>query len=73
MSKVCISWKIPFLNISEIKLEELPLKLEEVKPKILLASIEDMNREDVQDKLQLLNIAYVAIDECQVKFWVFCC
>ena len=69
MSQICTNWKIPYLNISEISnLEELPFKIEEIKPKVLLASIEDINREDVQDKLQLLNIAYVSIDECQVKF-----
>ena len=66
MSKVCSDWKIPCLNISDIRPDELPLKLEEIKPKIILCSIEDLNNEDIQDKLQLLNIAYVSIDECQV-------
>ena len=40
--------------------------LTELKPKVLLSSIEDMNKEDVQAKLHMLDIAYVAIDECQV-------
>ena len=67
MSKVCSDWKIPCLNVSDIRPDELPLKLEEIKPKIILCSIEDLNNEDIQDKLQLLNIAYVSIDECQVS------
>ena len=69
MEKICSDWEIPFLNISNIpNPEDIPEKLEELSPKILLASIEDLGREEVQAKLQLVNISYVAIDECQVGF-----
>ena len=67
MEVVCVSWKIPFLNISSIsRPEEIPEKIEQIKPKILLSAIEDVNNEDIQDKLAMLDISYVAIDECQV-------
>ena len=67
MSKICDSWQIPHINLSEIHdPQAISLKLEEVNPKIILCAIEDLNREDIQDVIQLLRVAYVAIDECQV-------
>ena len=67
MEAVCASWKIPFLNISSISSpNEIPEKIEQIKPKILLSAIEDVNDEDIQDKLAMLDISYVAVDECQV-------
>ena len=69
MEKICFDWEIPVLNISNIQNpDDIPEKLEELNPKVILASIEDLDREEVQAKLQLVNISYVAIDECQVGF-----
>ena len=68
MEKICSAWKIPYLNLSDVaNPDDIPDKLNELKPKIILSSIEDINKEEVQSKLQLLDISYVAIDECQVS------
>ena len=67
MEKICSAWKIPFFNISNVNPEDIPNKLNELNPKILLSSIEDINREEVQAELHMLKIMYVAIDECQVS------
>ena len=67
MEAVCTAWNIPCLNISSVASpQDIPEKIEQMKPKILLAAIEDIDREEVQDQLHLLDISYVAIDECQV-------
>ena len=67
MEEVCTAWKIPFLNISGItNPEDIPEKNNQLKPKVLLASIEDVYREEIQDQLHMLDIVYVAVDECQV-------
>ena len=67
MEAVCTAWNIPCLNISSIASpQDIPEKIEQIKPKILLAAIEDVDKEEVQDQLHMLDICYVAIDECQV-------
>ena len=67
METVCTAWKIPFINISSLASPaDIPEKVEQLKPKILLASIEDIYREEVQDNMHMLDVSYVAIDECQV-------
>ena len=67
MAKICVDWKIPFIDLSQIpKNDDLAARIEEVQPKIILCSIEDISNPIVQNGLQLVNIQYVAIDECQV-------
>ena len=66
MEKICTDWKIPFVNLTGIPPEDITAKLQLCNPKIILSSIEDISREEVQSQIQLLNIAYVAIDESQV-------
>ena len=67
MEKICSEWNISCLNISNIlSPDEIPVKIDELSPKVILASIEDLDKEDVQAALQMVNMAYVAIDECQV-------
>ena len=69
METICADWGIPFVNISGItNPEDIPEILNQSNPKVILSSIEDISREDIQTHLQLLQIAYVAIDECQVWF-----
>ena len=69
MEKICIDWKIPFLNLSGVpNPEDIPEMLSQLNPKIILSSIEDISQEEVQSQLQLLDIIYVAIDECQVSY-----
>ena len=69
MATICSTWNIPFLNLSDVAHpEEIPTKLTLLDPKIILASIEDISNEAIQSKLHMLDIAYVAIDECQVDF-----
>ena len=67
METVCTAWKIPYINISSVaNPSDIPEKIEQSKPKIILASIEDIYREEIQDNMHMLDISYVAIDECQV-------
>ena len=69
MGVICRQWKIPYLDLSEIsEPESISMRLSERKPKVILSSIEDISREDIQKHLQTLNISYVAVDECQVCF-----
>ena len=68
MAGICEKWKIPFINLSDITHpEEIPQKIESLKPKIILCSIENIVDEAVQKSLQKLKVSYVAVDECQVK------
>jgi len=68
MINICKEWKIPYLNISELSTkEDVQSKLEAVKPKVIICSIEDINKEEIQASLQLQKISYIAIDECQVR------
>ena len=67
MSTVCSTWNIPYLDLSDVSNpEDIPRKLLELDPKIIIASIEDINKEEIQAKLQKVDVRYVAIDECQV-------
>ena len=67
MAGVCERWKIPYINLADIRdPDEIPLKVATVKPKIILCSIENVCDEAVQRRLQKLDVAYVAVDECQV-------
>ena len=73
METNCIDMGIPFLNISGVgNPENIKEILEQSSPKVILSSIEDISREEIQSQLQLLKIAYVAIDECQVDFQISC-
>ena len=68
MASICKDWNIPYLDLSDIKNPaDIPAKLEEIVPKIILTSIEDISNHAVQSQLQTLNVSYIAIDECQVK------
>ena len=67
MEKICSEWNISCLNISNIlNTDDIPVKIDELGPKVILASIEDLDKEDVQSMLQMIDITYIAIDECQV-------
>ena len=67
MARVCELWAIPFINLADIRHpEEITQKVAEVKPKIILCSIQNVSDEAIQRRLQKLNVAYVAVDECQV-------
>ena len=67
MASTCENWDIPYLNLSTIKNPgDISDKLQELEPKIILSSIEDISSSAVQAQLQTLNISYIAIDECQV-------
>ena len=69
MAATCEDWDIPYLNLSDItKPAEIAAKLEEMNPKIILCSIEDISNSAIQAELQSLKVSYVAVDECQVCF-----
>ena len=72
MSSICEDWEIPYLNISEVRNPaEITTKLQELQPKVIIASIEDIANSSVQSQLQALKISYVALDECQVPILEF--
>ena len=67
MATTCENWDIPYLDLSTIKCPgDIGVKLQELEPKIILSSIEDISNPSVQAQLQSLNISYITIDECQV-------
>ena len=69
MAITCQEWSIPYLNLSEVQAPaEIPEKLDEINPKIILSSIESISDPSVQSFLHSLEVAYVAVDECQVCF-----
>ena len=71
MINVCKEWHIPYLNLSDIpNPENIAAELSSVKPKILLCSIEDISKAEVQNSLQMVDIQYIAIDECQVSGYI---
>ena len=68
MENICLDKNIPYINLSAITdPTTIRLKIEEVKPKVILSSIEDIGKEEVQNELHKVKISYVAIDECQVS------
>ena len=67
MENICTDWNIPFLNLSSItRPADIPEILKQSSPKIILSSVEDISKAEVQSELQLVDITYVAIDESQV-------
>ena len=67
MASNCVAYEIPYLNLSDVhNPDEIQTKIDEVDPKILLMSIEDVSNPLVQSELQNLDIRYIAIDEAQV-------
>jgi hypothetical protein len=67
MSLVCQEWGIPYINLADIKNpDEISQKIEELEPKIILCSIEDISEESIQKNLQKLDVGYLAVDESQV-------
>ena len=67
MAEVCKSWRIPFINLADIKNpDDITKLISEVNPKIIICSIEDVSDPAIQKRLQKLKVAYVAVDEAQV-------
>ena len=67
MKNVCEGCQIPYLDLSSIAgPSEIAAKLEELDPKIILCSIEDISDNSIQAQLQYLDVSYIAVDECQV-------
>ena len=63
MAKVCEAWKIPYINLSSHNANQ-----NITEPRVILASIEDLANVTLQKYLlSVKNIAYVAVDECQVR------
>ena len=66
MADICEKWKIPCLNLADIRPGEIAQQIETLNPKIILCSIENIVDEAVQRALRKLKVDYVAVDECQV-------
>ena len=67
MASICEEWDIPYLNLSEVRNHgDITTKLQELEPKVIIASIEDMANSSIQSQIQTLKISYIALDECQV-------
>ena len=72
MRRQMIFWGTSFLDLSEVKVENLASTIQKDRPSILLSSIERIKDEEVQRALLTFSISYVAIDEAQVillTFW----
>ena len=55
------------MNLSSITSPaDIPELLKQTSPKVILSSVEDISKEEIQSELQLVDVAYVAIDESQV-------
>ena len=50
--------------------ENLAGMIAQLNPKVILCSIEDINDPQIQKQLQELTVAYVAIDEAQVRYLI---
>ena len=71
MAKICENWDIPYLDLSDIhNPSEIQPKMEELDPKIILTSIEDISNPLIQSQLQTADVSYVTIDEAQVDLWL---
>ena len=66
MRRQMIFWGTSFLDLSEVKVENLASTIQKDRPSILLSSIERIKDEEVQRALLTFSISYVAIDEAQV-------
>ena len=67
MSIVCEKWGIDYLNISTIEVPKIGAKLDELKPRIILSSVERISNLEVQKQLGNIRLAYIALDEAQVS------
>ena len=67
MSSVCEKWGINFLNISTIDIPKIGVMLDEMKPRIIISSVERISNVEVQKQLGKISLAYVALDEAQVS------
>ena len=69
MASICDSWNIPYIDLSKIHPpEEISAAIDAVQPKIILSSIECISSPAIQDQINALDVAYVAVDECQVQY-----
>ena len=70
MAAICDTWRIPYVDLSNIHTsEQISSVLEELQPKVILCSIESISNPAIQDQINNLDVAYIAIDECQVILW----
>ena len=67
MSSVCEKWGINFLNIFTIDIPKIGVMLDEMKPRIIISSVERISNVEVQKQLGKISLAYVALDEAQVS------
>ena len=72
MQRQMIFWGTSFLDLSQVKVENLASTIQKERPSILLSSIERIKDEEVQRALLIICINYVAIDEAQVILLTLC-
>ena len=68
MTQVCESWGISYLNLAAIDEKLIGEEIADVKPKILISSIEKISTPSVQKQLFDLHLEYISLDEAQVRF-----
>ena len=69
MSALCDAWRIPYIDLSSIhSIDQISSAIVEIQPKIILCSIESISNPAIQAQINSLEVAYIAIDECQVTF-----
>ena len=68
MASICEEWNIPYLNLADVRSpSEIPERLSELAPKVILCSIEAISDPAIQSHLQSLEVEYIAVDESQVS------
>lgn len=67
------AWGINFLNLANIKVEEVAGTIDKQKPSIIIASVERLQEEGVLTALLPVNISYVSVDEAQVHWFPLLC
>ena len=68
MASICEEWNIPYLNLGDVRSpSEIPERLSELAPKVILCSIEAISDPAIQSHLQSLEVGYIAVDESQVS------
>ena len=67
MEQILTSTSTKFLNLRKTSASTLKELIEREKPSVLLTNIKTQEMEDVQDALLSVLLAYIAVDEVQVK------
>ena len=66
LESLCVKWKIPCLNLSNVRGDEVISRVSASSIKVIIASIERISDMTVQKSILNLQVSYISVDECQV-------